>query len=115
MEQRVYLQLARAIEDDILSGKLREGDPAPSTHQAAARFEVNPATAARGMSRLTEVGLLESRRGVGLFVAQGARDAIWNERRRVFREVTLVELVEEARKLGVSRQELIAMMMTAHN
>ncbi|MCL2031078.1 MAG: GntR family transcriptional regulator [Oscillospiraceae bacterium] len=113
MEHKVYLQLARAVEDDILSGILREGDPAPSTHQAAERFGVNPATAARGMGRLTEAGLLEPRRGVGLFVAQGARDTIWNERRRAFRETMLVELVEEARKLGVSRQELIAMLMTA--
>ena len=115
MEQKVYLRLARAIEDDILSGALREGDPAPSTHQAAERFAVNPATAARGMSQLTESGLLEARRGVGLFVAQGARDKIWNDRRRAFRDTLLPELVDEARKLGVSRQEMIAMLMTAHS
>ncbi|MDR1736708.1 MAG: GntR family transcriptional regulator [Oscillospiraceae bacterium] len=113
MEDKVYRRISRSIEDDILSGILRSGDPAPSTHQAAERFGVNPATAARGVGVLTEAGLLEKRRGVGLFVAEGARDAIWNERRQIFRETMLPALVDEARKLGVSRQELIAMIMAA--
>lgn len=112
MEDKIYRKLARALEDDILSGALREGDPAPSTHQAAERFKVNPATAARGVSLLTEAGLLDKRRGIGLFIAEGARDKIWKERRRVFRDVLLRDLTEEARKLGISRQELIAMLMS---
>ena len=113
MEDKVYLIIEKKLLDDILSGTLREGDMVPSTHQAAARFDVNPATAARGVSRLSEAGLLEKRRGIGLFVAPGARAAVAASRKARFREVLLPELLEEARRLGISRQELLALVMAA--
>ena len=111
MEDKVYLKIARELEDDLLSGAMREGDAVISTHQAAERFQVNAATAARGVSILSDMGLFEKKRGIGLFVAPGARDAVWERRRREFRESTLPEVIEEARKLGISRQELLAMML----
>ncbi|MDR0248583.1 MAG: GntR family transcriptional regulator [Oscillospiraceae bacterium] len=112
MDDKVYVAIARELEDDILSGVLRAGDAVPSTHQAAERFSVNPATAARGVTLLFERGLLEKRRGVGLFVTEGARDAVWERRRSEFREKAIPAVVAEAQKLGVSRQELLAMLLT---
>jgi DNA-binding transcriptional regulator YhcF (GntR family) len=112
LEDKVYRNIAHQLEDDILSGTLREGDALPSTHVAAERFDVNPATVTRAMTLLDSQGLLDKRRGIGLYVAIGARDRIWKERRRVFREESLASLADEARKIGISKQELIAMLMT---
>ncbi len=114
MEEKLYRQVARALEDDILTGIVHEGEPVPSTHQYAHHFEINPATAARGVASLTAQGILFKKRGVGMFVAEGARERIRERRRADFRERFLEPLLEEARLVGISRNDLMAMMM-AHD
>ncbi len=111
MEDRIYLTVAKNLEDDIISGAVREGDAAPSTNALAERFGINPATAAKGVSRLSDEGYLTKRRGIGLFVVPGARDAILEHRRREFREVLLRALLDEAHKLSISRRDMVAMIM----
>ena len=112
MDGKIYQNVARAIENEIISGKLREGDQAPSTHQVAETHQINPATAARGVALLTAQGLLEKKRGVGLFVAEGTRDAIVERRRQEFREQHLLSAIQEAALLGISKRDLIAMIMS---
>lgn len=111
MDGKIYMKISRGIENDILSGALRAGDQAPSTHQTAERFGVNAATAARGVAMLTAQGFLEKKRGVGLFVSETARDEIMSVRRERFRSGVLEEALEEARILGISKRDLIAMIM----
>lgn len=110
-DDKIYLKIARALEDDILSGLIREHELVPSTHQYADHYKVNPATAAKGVSILHRAGLLYKKRGVGLFVAQGARDIIQGERREEFRAQFVLPMLEEAYKVGVSRRDLVAMIM----
>lgn len=110
-EEKMYLRIARALEDDILSGLIREHELVPSTHQYAEHYKVNPATAAKGVSMLHRAGLLYKKRGVGLFVSQGARDKIQGERREEFREGYIVPMINEAYKVGVSKRDLVAMIM----
>ncbi|MCL2080990.1 MAG: GntR family transcriptional regulator [Oscillospiraceae bacterium] len=110
-EEKIYLRIARALEDDILSGLIREHEPVPSTHQYAEHYQVNPATAAKGVAILHKAGLLYKKRGLGLYVSQGARDSIQGERREEFRERFIVPMVEEAFKVGVSKRDLVAMIM----
>lgn len=112
MDGKIYLNVARDLENDILSGKLREGDIVPSTHQVAEQYQINPATAARGVSQLTSRGILTKKRGIGLFVATGSRDRIMEERREAFRTETLKRTLEDAQVLGISRRDLIAMIMS---
>ena len=112
MEDKIYLKVARDIENDLLAGRLREGGQIPSTHQVAERYHINAATAARGVAVLTAQGLLDKKRGVGMFVADGARDLILERRRAEFREGVLRQCIHEAALLGISKRDLIAMIMS---
>ncbi|MDL2288875.1 GntR family transcriptional regulator [Oscillospiraceae bacterium OttesenSCG-928-F05] len=109
--ERVYLKIAKSVENDIIDGIIREGEPVPSTNHFADFYGINPATAAKGVSLLTERGLLYKRRGVGMFVAEGARERIIEERRAHFQENYVAPLLEEAVRIGVSRKDLLASIM----
>ena len=109
--ERIYLRIAQALEDDILSGLVRENELVPSTNQYAEFFKINPATAAKGVSLLTEEGILYKKRGVGLFVAEGARERILETRRAAFRGQFILPLVTEAHRIGISKRDLVAMLM----
>ncbi len=113
MEEKVYVQIAKTLENEIISGAIKEGDVILSTHLCAERFSVNPATAAKGVGLLTAAGVLEKKRGIGLFVAQGARDAIMERRKKEFRETKVAELLAEAHMLGISKTDLLAILMSS--
>jgi DNA-binding transcriptional regulator YhcF (GntR family) len=113
VDGKIYLNVARDIENSILAGTLREGALVPSTHQVAEQYGINPATAARGVSQLTTRGILIKQRGIGLFVAEGARDRLMDERREAFRSGILLQLIGDARVLGISKRDLIAMIMSS--
>ena len=112
-EDKLYLRVTRALEDDILSGIIRDGEPVPSTNQYAAFFQINPATAAKGVGLLAERGLLFKKRGLGMFVEPGAREKLIEARRVAFQESYLDPLLGEARRLGISRKDLVAMVISA--
>jgi DNA-binding transcriptional regulator YhcF (GntR family) len=101
------MQIAEAIEDDIISGKLAEGSAAYSQLILARELNVNPATAAKGINMLVSKGILEKQRGASMTVAYGALDRLLSERReKGFREL-LANLVSEARKIGLTESEVI--------
>ena len=102
-----YMQIAEAIEDDIISRKLAEGGAAYSQLILARELNVNPATAAKGINMLVSKGILEKQRGASMTVAYGALDRLLSERReKGFREL-LANLVSEARKIGLTESEVI--------
>src|SRR5690554_2959176 len=102
----LFLQIAEAIEDSIVDGSLAEEERAPSTNELAAFHRINPATAAKGISMLTDKGVLSKRRGIGMFVAPGARELLLGERRAAFAERYLDPLLAEARTIGLSAEDL---------
>src|ERR1035441_2836272 len=69
----LFVQIAERLAEDIADGSLAEGERVPSTNELAAFYRINPATAAKGISMLTDDGLVEKRRGIGMFVAGGGR------------------------------------------
>ena len=69
----LFVQIAEQLADDIVDGVLAEGARAPSTNELAAFYRINPATAAKGINMLVDEAVLEKRRGIGMFVAAGAR------------------------------------------
>jgi DNA-binding transcriptional regulator YhcF (GntR family) len=71
-------------------------------------FAINPATAAKGVNRLVDEGLLYKRRGIGMFVAEGAAEALRRKRQTLFAQEKVTALVREAQNLGLSRAELLA-------
>ena len=104
----VYLQIAEAVEDDIISGRLVEGGSAYSQLILSRELHVNPATAAKGINVLVAKGILEKQRGASMMVAQGALERLIKERREnIFREI-LTNLISEAQKLKLSEGEVIS-------
>jgi GntR family transcriptional regulator len=94
---------------------LREGDRVPSTNELAAFYRINPATAAKGIGVLSDRGLVEKRRGIGMFVAPGARARLLDERRQRFAERYVMPLIAEAARLGLDTEELVSMIRTAQH
>lgn len=99
----LYRQIATLVEDSIVDKSLLPGQQSPSTNELAAFHNINPATARKGLTLLTELGILEKRRGLGMFVTAGARELIMARRREKFAASYLVPLIDEAIKLGLDR------------
>ena len=106
----LFVQIAGRLAEDIADGTLAEGEQVPSTNELAAFYRINPATAAKGISMLTDDGLVEKRRGIGMFVAAGARTRLLAQRRQHFAERFVEPLVAEAGRLGIDADELAAMI-----
>lgn len=106
----VFVQIAEAIEAAILDGSLSEEAQAPSTNELAAFYRINPATAARGVAMLTDKGILAKRRGIGMFVAAGAREVLLEERRAAFADTFVDPLLVEARRIGLSPDDITRML-----
>ena len=109
----IYLQIAQMLEDGILRGIYPEETQVPSTNELARTLRINPATGAKGLNLLAEDGILYKRRGLGMFVAPGAEARIRAKRRAEFLEQYVKPLVAEARKLGLTTEELQAMLEAA--
>jgi GntR family transcriptional regulator len=109
-EKPIYLQIAEAIEDNILKGTFQEEAQVISTTEISINYKINPATAGKGMNVLVDEGIIYKRRGVGMFVSTGAKNKILEKRRRSFPQGFIQPLLEEASKLGISKEEIIGMI-----
>lgn len=106
-DKSIYVQVAEIIENEILLGNLKEEDQAPSTNQFAKVYQINPATARKGLNILVDEGILYKKRGIGMFVAEGARKKIIKKRQVAFFNEILPELIKEADRLEITLDELI--------
>lgn len=111
----LFLQIAESIEDQIVDGSLAEESQAPSTNELAAFYRINPATAAKGVSMLVDQGVLYKRRGIGMFVAAGAREQVLAARRGAFSDRYLEPLLAEAQRLGLGPDDLVALIRERAN
>lgn len=109
-EKSIYLQISEMIENDILRDVLLENEKVPSTNELAKFFKINPATAAKGINLLVDEGILYKKRGIGMFVTEGAKESIRNKRKSAFYENYIKSLLTEAASLGISDEELIDMI-----
>jgi DNA-binding transcriptional regulator YhcF (GntR family) len=106
----IFVQIAELIENDIVSGALIEESQVPSTNEFAAFHRINPATAGKGVNLLVDKGVLYKKRGIGMFVAEGARDRLIADRRNQFKTEYVQPLVAEAHKLGITGAQLVQMI-----
>lgn len=102
----LFVQIAEHVEDSIVDGTLADDERAPSTNELAAFYRINPATAAKGINMLVDKAVLVKRRGVGMFVAPGARALLLAERRQAFADRYVQPLVIEAGKLGLTAEDV---------
>lgn len=103
----LFIQIAEWIEGEILSGNIEEGENIPSTNQFASVYGINPATARKGFDLLTDEGIIYKKRGIGMFVSDGAREKIASKAKNKLIEESVSQLVENAKRLGITKTELI--------
>lgn len=108
----IYMQIASLIEDEILSGHIQSEERVYSTNELSKLYEVNPATAGKGLNLLIEEGVLYKKRGVGMFVSQNALSYIQNKRRVAFMETFISTLIQEAIRLGIDKEALLTMIQS---
>jgi len=106
----IFIQIREKIEDQIVNDQLKEEEQAPSTNQLVSFYKINHATVAKGVNQLVEEGILYKKRGIGMFVAAGAKEKLMNKRKEVFVDDYIVPLVQEAVKLGISEAEITEMI-----
>ena len=104
----IYRQLKDRIVAMLLDGLLKPGDALPSVRQIAADFQLNPITVSRAYQELADATLVEKRRGIGMYVTDGAREKlIVSERERFLRE-EWPQMLERIRRLGMNMEELLS-------
>ena len=109
----IYLQISEMIETDIRRGILLEEEQVPSTNELARAYNINPATAAKGINLLVSDGILYKRRGIGMFVSPRAGEKVKDKRRAAFYDGYIKPLAGEARSLGLTGEQLAAMIQKA--
>jgi GntR family transcriptional regulator len=105
--QPIYRQLRDRVVAMILDGVLNEGDPLPSVRNVAAEYRVNPITVLKGYQELVEEGLVETKRGLGMFIKPGARDLLLQAERRKFLEEEWPRISATIQRLGLTPDELL--------
>ena len=106
----IYQQIAAMLEHDILRGVYQEEEQVPSTNELARGYNINPATAAKGINLLVADGILYKRRGIGMFVSKGAEKAVKQKRKAAFYDGYVKPLVKEGASLALTGEELLAMV-----
>jgi len=109
-DKSIYIQIAEIIENDILSGNLMEEEQAPSTNEFAKVYNINPATAGKGLNLLVDEGILYKKRGIGMFVTVDGRKKILKKRQDMFFRERLPEIIKEANRLEINTEEIIKYM-----
>lgn len=102
----IFQQIADSIADGILAGSFPEGTQVPSTNELAAFHRINPATVGKGLGLLVDRDILHKRRGLGMFVSEGARTRLQNERTASFRADFVAPLLTEAASLGLDLETI---------
>ena len=109
----IYLQIVQNLENDLLRGIYLEEEQVPSTNELARIYNINPATAAKGVNLLAAEGILYKKRGIGMFVASGACEKVRAKRKSAFVNDYVKEMVRESRRLNISAEELLELVACA--
>ncbi len=109
-EKPIFLQIAEGIEDGILTDVFPEGGQIPSITDFSVNYKINPATALKGINLLVDEEILFKKRGVGMFVSEGAVRKLKIKRQDQFYNNYIGKLIEEAKRLGFTSEDIIAMI-----
>ena len=109
-EKPIFIQIAEGIEDGILTGAIPEESQIPSITEFSVTYKINPATALKGINLLVDEAVVFKKRGVGMFVAKGAIDRLKKKRQDQFYDNYIGRLVDEAKRLNITSDEIIAMI-----
>lgn len=106
----LFVQIARWLENKIVTGQLGEDEQIPSTTELSQSLKINPATVRKGVNILVDKGLVYKKRGMGMYVAKDANENVRDNRRVKFYDDYIAPLLNEAQRLGLSREDIIDML-----
>lgn len=106
-DKPLYLQIAEQLEDAIFTGAYEEETQIPSTTELSVSLQMNPATVLKGMNILVAENIIYKKRGLGMFVSSGAIERIKQKRQENFYDNYVLPLLDEAKKLGLTENEII--------
>ncbi len=110
IEKPIFLQIAEQLEDSIFTGVFPEETKIPSTNEISALLNINPHTVLKGMNMLVDEEIIYKKRGLGMFVKEGAVEKIRLKRQSQFYEQYIAALIEEASKLKMTKEEIITLI-----
>lgn len=114
-DKPIYLQIKEYLEGEILNGSLQDGEQIPSTNELASFFSINPITVLKGVTMLSDEDIIYKKRGIGMFVSDGACKRIQERYRNVFTAENVEPLVQKAKALQFTQKELEAFIKEAWN
>lgn len=98
----IFQQIAQIVRNDIVEGQLKEGEQVPSENELSNFYNINRATVRKGLQTLVEEEIIYKKRGIGMFVMEGAKTKLIDERKNQYRHDYILPLLEEAKRLGMS-------------
>ena len=113
--QPIYRQLREKIVNLIIEGALKEGEAIPSVRQVASEYRINHLTVSKAYQELVDDGLLQKRRGLGMFVEEGAQDVLLQRERSRFIETEVPVLVKRMQQLGISSEDLVGLLTNSES
>ncbi|MBR1382536.1 MAG: GntR family transcriptional regulator [Ruminococcus sp.] len=109
-EKPIFQQLADWISDNIIRGAFAEESRIPSTTEISVTYKVNPATALKAVNILVDKGVIYKKRGLGMYVAEGACKTLIKERQEEFFDTYVKAMLNEAEKLGLTKEDIVEMI-----
>ena len=110
-KQPIYMQLRELVVERIMDGSFSEGEAVPSVRQVAADYQINHLTVGKAYQELVEIGLLEKRRGLGMFVTSGARSSLTKNEQQKFIDEELPAFIERVQLLGMGMNEVVNILL----
>ncbi|RAR41910.1 GntR family transcriptional regulator [Paenibacillus sp. MDMC362] len=105
--QPIFQQIAQMIIDDIVDSVLKEGERVPSENELSRFYNINRATARKGLQALVDLDIIYKQRGIGMFVKEGARKQVLRDKQKHYREYYIRPMLEEARRIGMTVEEVM--------
>lgn len=115
MEKPIFIQIAEQLEDSIFTGVFSEETKIPSTNEISALLSINPHTVLKGMNKLVDEEIIYKKRGLGMFVKEGAVEKIRKKRQSQFYRQYIQPLISEAMKLQMSKENVISLIERGYN
>jgi DNA-binding transcriptional regulator YhcF (GntR family) len=109
-DKPIFVQIAEWLEDAILSMRFEEESQIPSITEISVMCKINPATALKGINMLVDKEIVYKKRGLGMFVKEGAVKKLMKERKNMFYESYIEALLDEAKKLNLNKEDIIEMI-----
>ena len=106
----IFQQISQIIRDDIVEETLVEGERVPSENELSSFYNINRATVRKGLQTLVDEGIIYKKRGIGMFVMEGAKEKLVNERKKQYKKEYIWPLLEEGKRLGMSVDKVIELI-----